>query len=89
MLLSTIFKKKESEIVAALSKVITTVEKEKDKLRIMFEYLYHLHARKRIISTTLTDIGFEVDEEASFQFFPENPYNKRKHAWLIKVHKPK
>lgn len=53
----------------------------------LFEQHYYMKTRGPLVLNALRDIGFTVTNDA-IQYYAENPYNKRKHAWLITATKP-
>ncbi len=52
----------------------------------LFEQHYYMATRGSLIFQALRNIGFIVEEDA-IQYHEVNPYNKRKHAWLISAKK--
>ena len=53
----------------------------------LFEQHYYMLTRGPLIVGALRKIGFEV-EDSAIQYHEINPYNQRRHAWIIKVTKP-
>lgn len=52
----------------------------------LFEQHYYMETRKTLIKQSLEGIGFRADTIA-IQSFDINPYNQRKHAWIITAKK--
>jgi hypothetical protein len=53
----------------------------------LFEQHYYMKTRGSLILQALRNIGFSAENDA-IQYHEANPYNKRKHAWLISARKP-
>ncbi len=53
----------------------------------VFEWVYYMYSRNNLIIARLRKMGFTVDENA-IEYHETNPYNGRKHAWIIKTQKP-
>lgn len=96
--LSSIFTKSKKEIIDGITNDIgraITEWREKDvpifqngsTYYCIFELFYYMHSRRHLIQASLESIGFQLDENF-LQYFPVNPYNNRKHAWIIKAKKP-
>lgn len=56
-------------------------------LYLIFEWIYYMFSRKEQVREYLQTIGFIVNEDF-LQYYETNPYNGRKHAWIMKVYKP-
>jgi len=50
----------------------------------LFEQHYYMKTRSSLITSKLQEIGFS---DIEIKYYPVNPYNKRKHAWLITAKK--
>jgi hypothetical protein len=83
--LADIFKKDLSWVVSNL--VSEMKEEIAPKLFDTFEWIYGMYSRGPVILEALRTIGFEVAADA-MQYHEINPYNGRRHAWIIKARKP-
>jgi hypothetical protein len=54
----------------------------------LFEWGYYMKTRRSLIFKALRDIGFVVGEDTAIRFYPINPYNQRRYAWIISAKKP-
>lgn len=84
-ILCTIFKKERLAILQELATEITTTDTA--ELLNTFEWIYGMHSRGPTMLEALRTIGFEVAADA-MQYHEINPYNGRRHAWIIKGRKP-
>jgi hypothetical protein len=71
-----------------ISNLVSEMKEEKAPMLLdMFEWIYGMYSRGPAMLEALRTIGFEVAADA-MQYHEINPYNGRRHAWIIKARKP-
>ncbi len=83
--MSEIFGKSELEMYTDL---ISEMQTNADGMQyLVFEWVYYMLSRKELIKNYLESVGFVVHKDF-IQYHETNPYNGRKHAWIIQAYKP-